>query len=415
MVLQKYKQNIKLFFLVLVIIVNSGYMLQVADRNFNRVISAIILVIGGFIGIKFVANKIIINRMEYRIVLFFIISNIFTMMGNFEISIIYFKYIALVLIAFYFVQQQSIEKTSAIVVNIMVLLSVISLLFMLIIMFYGKITSFSMVTTENSKVQYYNYLIFFCPNLLKNITFRNQGIFWEPGLYASYLLIAMMLEINFSEKTKIWKILILAITLFTTLSTAGILMLPLVILLSIERFVRKKYVSYLFLLIIITIVMTLYVFKDNIIQYLVMLNPRLFFKLLGNGTTKITRLYAPLLNLNIFLNNPIFGAGYLGATKIFQMEKAKYYIDSQTSTNFFMLASLGIFGILYTIWWVKSIFANKSFSVVSKILIFLLIFIILNKEPHNELLLTWVILFLLIKNRRKRFLRSKNKKIVMMR
>ena len=401
MIISKYKQNIKLFFLILLIIGNSGYMLQVADKDFNRIISAITLLSGAIIGINLLTKKIMINRMEYRVVLSFIILNIFSMLGNLEISIIYFKYIALVLIAFYFVQQQTTEKISELFVNVMLILSIISLLFMLITVFYGEFTPISIVSTENSKVKYYNYLIFFKPNLLTNLIFRNQGVFWEPGLYASYLLIAMMLEINFSRNIKIWKIIILIITLFTTLSTAGILMLSLIILLYVERFIKKKYMYYLFVLAVMTIVIIGYFFKDNIIQYLVEFNPRLFFKLLSNETTKMTRLYAPLLNLFIFLENPIFGAGYIGATEIFQLEKMKYYIDSQTSTNFYMLAALGTFGVLYTVWWLKSIFMNKSFSIITKIGIFLLIFIILNKEPHNELLLTWVILFLLIKKEKR--------------
>ena len=42
----------------------------------------------------------------------------------------------------------------------MLILSIISLLFMLITVFYGEFTPISIVSTENSKVKYYNYLIF---------------------------------------------------------------------------------------------------------------------------------------------------------------------------------------------------------------------------------------------------------------
>ena len=403
MIVAKYKQNLKLLFFVLLIIGNSGYMLQVADKNFNRIISGIIITVGGIIGIKLLTIKRInINKMEYRVVLSFIVLNIMTMLANLEISMIYLKYISLVLIAFYFVEQQTTEKTISLLINVMVVLSIISLLFMLIVLFYGKISPISIVSTGNSNVEYYNYFIFFYPNLFKNLMFRNQGIFWEPGLYASYLLIALMLEITFSKNIRIWKIMILLITIFTTSSTAGIMILPLIILLYIERYIVKTQVSFLLVLITLNIIIIGYIFKDIIIQYLVIFSPKLFLKLLENGTTKVTRINSPLLNLSIFSEYPLFGAGYLRATEIFELEKAKYYIDAQTSTNFFMLASLGVFGIFYTIWWGKSIFTNKFLSFFSKILIFLVIFIILNKEPHNELLLTWVILFLLIKIRRKK-------------
>ena len=110
MIISKYKQNIKLFFLILLIIGNSGYMLQVADKDFNRIISAITLLSGAIIGINLLTKKIMINRMKYRVVLSFIILNIFSMLGNLEISIIYFKYIALVLIAFYFSNNSKLRK-----------------------------------------------------------------------------------------------------------------------------------------------------------------------------------------------------------------------------------------------------------------------------------------------------------------
>lgn len=178
MIVAKYKQNLKLLFFVLLIIGNSGYMLQVADKNFNRIISGIIITVGGIIGIKLLTIKRInINKMEYRVVLSFIVLNIMTMLANLDISMIYLKYISLVLIAFYFVEQQTTEKTVSLLINVMVVLSIISLLFMLIVLFYGKISPISIVSTGNSNVEYYNYFIFFYPNLFKNLIFRNQGIF----------------------------------------------------------------------------------------------------------------------------------------------------------------------------------------------------------------------------------------------
>ena len=63
---------------------------------------------------------------------------------------------------------------------------------------------------------------------------RNNGGFWEPGVYATWLLIALVLHtITFEKINKTWWIIFL--TLLTTFSTAGFIGLAFVLLGIINR------------------------------------------------------------------------------------------------------------------------------------------------------------------------------------
>jgi hypothetical protein len=101
-----------------------------------------------------------------------------------------------------------------------------------------------------------------------------------------------------------------------------------------------------------------------------------------------------MLNFKIFMENPVFGAGFSGATNLFVQNQVQYKADSQTSTSLYMMASLGVGGILYTYWWVKGILKMRGVSIISRIIILVIVLSILNKEPHSVLLATWMIMFL---------------------
>lgn len=67
---------------------------------------------------------------------------------------------------------------------------------------------------------------------------RNSGMFWEPGAFAGYLVLAMIaLEIKKNEISKndyIIFLLILSVTLLTTMSTTGYVVYPFILLLQLR-------------------------------------------------------------------------------------------------------------------------------------------------------------------------------------
>ena len=70
---------------------------------------------------------------------------------------------------------------------------------------------------------------------------------------------------------------------------------------------------------------------------------------------------------------------------------------AQTSTTFLMLAAFGVFGIYYTVAWLKVVFDAKFLNGVQKILFAISVFFIVNQTPHTIFILTYFLLFVFLK------------------
>lgn len=395
---KKVGEYIKLLFLSIFVVMNSGYMLQVCEGNTQTFIQyfTIIMLFVFLFKDLIIHNKLNHINKSMLVCFFFIFFYLLSMIANGERFIPYLNQIALIFSGYYLVEKFGINKVASTFVWGMFIISCISLLFLIWINLFG-IPNAKLVSTNVSVNQVYNYHLFFYPKLVGNSIVRNQGVFWEPGLFASYILIALVFEILVSKKINIFRFTVLVITLLTTLSTAGILLLIPIFILLIERNVKKKRTKTIVLMILWIMLLLLLVFSNDLISWLVSVNSDLFGKLISNDITKITRLNVPFLNLEIFKSHPVFGAGLAGTTSQFQSLKLVYRVDSQTSTSTYMLAVLGIFGIMYTFLWIKSIIGIKSYTFIRKLAVLVIILAILNKEPHNSLMATWIVFFLFYK------------------
>lgn len=231
--------------------------------------------------------------------------------------------------------------------------------------------------------------IFVCSWMLNSN--RLMGIFWEPGLYASSAIIAIILAKKYligAEQIVSYVILIIGILL--SQSTAGYILLALSLYFII--FQRKKHKS---IIDYIVLFVCIYLFfnYEHIVQTLLSLNPDIFWKLEGSNLTTDTRLNSPLACLNIFKMNPITGAGLRYATDLFSSLKNQYHMDALTSTSFFYLAAYGIWGLSYSALNCLAVFRRKSISFPMKIILIAITFLILNKEPHYSIAITYVFLF----------------------
>lgn len=395
--------TIKEIYLTLIVVVNSGYMLQVSDSPLKMKIQYLTAItFGALLFDHFVMKKNFIKSDSMQTKFFIIaFSAIFSMIVNLEPYWIYVAYLAVVFIAFYIVNYQNNEKIASIFSNVMACISVISLYYLLRIKFFGIPNTTSMITAGISINEYYDYKIFFYPKLFISGIGRNSGIFWEPGVFSSFLLLSILIELCFKNKTSLIKISLFVLTLLTTRSTSGILLLFPILLLYLDKKIKSELFRIIMLFISWNIILLMLFFKETILQELVRVSPELFSKLVENGSTRSTRIMSPFLNYKIFKENPIFGAGLSGATKLFIANKKSYSADSQTSTTFAMLSNFGILGILYSIWWIEGIIKFNKFNKSQKAFLLFIIFVILNKEPHMSIMGTWIIFFMFLNDNNK--------------
>lgn len=222
---------------------------------------------------------------------------------------------------------------------------------------------------------------------------NSMGFFWECGVFASYLLLAIVVEFLLSEKVSKLRLVLLTITLLTTGSTAGYLLLPLAISFGFLRRSGKAGVVVSVCLLAFTLIVLLN--YSSIVDTLAGLNPSLFGKLADtDAVTRLTRLQSPGICWELFLQNPLFGLGYgdaLGAYAAYTISSST--VDSLTTTSFFQLAAFGVAG--FAIWFVTlfSVFGTHRASFSASLILTFLLVAILNKEPHTSSCLTYLLIF----------------------
>ena len=103
------------------------------------------------------------------------------------------------------------------------------------------------------------------------------------------------------------------------------------------------------------------------------------------------------MNFKVFLKSPILGHGISEAAYLYNIE-GKNLLIAQTSTTVFYMAATGILGVLYTVMPIAAIIKNKGKGVLLKILIIFAFLMIINKEPHYRLALSYLFMFVCMRS-----------------
>lgn len=223
--------------------------------------------------------------------------------------------------------------------------------------------------------------------------YQCMSIFWEPGIYASFLLLAIAMETCGIAARKPQDLLLFSVADVLTFSTAGIAMLPIALIPLL--FSRKgKGSTALFLLCLIVALMCVLNIQ-SILEVLALINPSLFGKLVQTDlVTTATRLTSPLINLEAWTSSPLIGLGLDGASSYYEASmNAMSAVDSMTSTTTYLLAAFGATGVLVAVMWCVGIFKMPYGSYYRKIFFLLLIFLIMNKETHTTTMAMYCLLF----------------------
>lgn len=146
------------------------------------------------------------------------------------------------------------------------------------------------------------------------LQYRNMGIFWEPGAFQTYLIVAMILQDRIAEKHKIRNLIIYTLAMITTVSTTGLVCLLLFWILFILKNKNKK-ASILVTLCLLLCCVT-------VIQFSEILPKQLQFSIveklrdLLNGDQELqtvqTRVDSVIYPLRAFAQYPLFGVSKTG-------------------------------------------------------------------------------------------------------
>jgi hypothetical protein len=387
--MEAYLRRISFSLIIIAVIYNSGY----AMMTVNSTVGSILLLIG--IVLIFLSNPQSITTLKINYLnIYFILSILILLASMFvNLNFIYIganlKYLSILIFSFYFVQTVDYKVFIKYYINIMLFIVFISLIpFYLYNYFNINFLGYLPIVENINGVKYYNGILFFFYDYTQT---RNMGLFWEPSIYSSFIIIAMMYEISYN-KPSIIKIMLLLIGVISTGSTGGYLLIPFVFTLYLF-----KNINVLSGILIQSMValggFLIYINFSAIFSFLLQLSPLVFGKFSRDGAASVNeRVDSPLINIDLFLQNPVFGNGLGKIDELY----SKFEI-AQTSTPTYYLAAFGVLGIMYSISIFYGCYNQKQLNFNQKTLMFIIFFVIVSKEPHSKFILTHIIIFYLLK------------------
>lgn len=263
--------------------------------------------------------KIITLKSTFYLYLIFI-SILLTLLIHLDFRGGYVYQIWIILLAFLIAKSLSIEEFSVMFNRYIFILSIISILVFIAAISFDWLLDYFPVHVNNIGVEFTNLYI---GGVCRGVgSIRNYSIFREPSIFMIYLLLGMIFELFYSAKINKKRMFIFFIALFTTFSTAGFIILFLVIIGYLVKrdkmnFIQNKITIIFFIAIVIAILS----FHPEI--YL-----RIFSKLdsesvsYGSLTARVASI---VVNFYIFVTNPVVGCGLSNYGDLFTTYSMEYF------------------------------------------------------------------------------------------
>jgi hypothetical protein len=240
-------------------------------------------------------------------------------------------------------------------------------------------------TVQPQNLKHVHYSLFFSniDAVVYDDLYRVCGFFWEPGIFQTYLNLAIFLEISkASRKNRRFylRLIVLSVAVIVTYSTMGIIAMSVVyiyFILKSSKGGKLNWVSLLFIVILAFIAIRLIFFNEDIYT-------KLFGKIENQSGSFDSRYGSLIGNIRVFFTSPFIGVGY-GISTI-EMQKyaaefanGEYLHQTNTFTNYF--ASFGIFVGLYFIrGWYR--LAKRCTKGKLNVLVALLIFVLITSSEN---------------------------------
>ena len=251
-----------------------------------------------------------------------------------------------IVVAFLYINAYRYQKFTSAFSSIMLVLSIISVVAFLAYVLLPNLGNYFLVQYRDGR--WINNLYIHVN--IKHFT-RNCGMFWEPGAYGVFLLLALSLEIT-KDKLNIKNILIYVITLVTTFSTLSFIALALLMIYFV--FDRKNFGTKARNNIILAMALVIVVAVANYEYLFVGVNSvfgKITYFLNGEKSVSAAARYWSLIKpIEAFVRSPLWGIGYEALKQSAMGVSAG--IVTCTTLNWFGVYGL-IFGIIMLTGFIK--------------------------------------------------------------
>lgn len=232
---------------------------------------------------------------------------------------------------------------------------------------------------------------------------RAYGFFREPGVFAVFLVLSLIIQLFFLKQFKVRHVVVTAITAILTFSTAAYIVVPLVLTSYFIKQIfetknRHRRVWILALVLLFAVVFVFFSIGPERIFSLV------FNKLSVDNSSRDSRFGAIPANFNIFLQNPVFGKGWDYVEKNFAYfaSLGTYAGAHNTNTMFKFLAIYGIGPFICIACAIFAFFRKSCKSVLWALALTLVWFVILSNEDMTVNVVFYLLPFYAFEKEEKR-------------
>lgn len=379
--------NVFYWILSIIIIFFSGSAVSIISSEYRN---SIVFVVAFFFILRLLERRFTVSKSIRTMFLFYFVIMIVMTVAATTYSTFYLRLFATVYLAYEISERIDCEQFIDIYEKIMQYVTFIALIGYFFVNTLGLGSGLPRFVNINGEV--YRGVVFF--NFIERLPERNCALFWEPGLFATALTFALIFELIYQKKKSLLRIILFVVGIITANSTAGYVMLILLfVLASMKIQPRQKPVRILLSIVQIAIVIAAVVVFLNLDKILVMsgLSQNAAFAKLMSGTlSESQRGRAIQDSFASFMQSPLFGNG------VVKIARGMNYV-ADTATSVYAMSIFGILGCGYSIFYITGIFKQKNVNLITRIVLLIIVFCILNKEPHLDLLFTWIFGFFLLK------------------
>lgn len=357
----------------------------------NTFLSYVVIIVFSYIYLIVRYRKnIYISRKPVIVVLVFIGILIITSIIKLDFQIYIMSIVFYILTATLFIHICTFEEFYTKYSNIITALAVYSIITCYIvkpiILNSGITYSDVGIITNTANLSFFDLGFSFV--VTKSYYLRNFGIFREPGIYQFFLLIALFYELLFRKSGyRYFNAIVISLTVLTTFSPPGILVMLIVVLLHIIKLIRDRKINKKHIIAIVVIIVC-----SSIIFLFLYSNVNSFYDIVTQSIKKLftyndsssTRIQSLIWNIKLFLHSPIWG------NKFHVVQNGPVH---NTNTTFSILAMFGIFACIIKL----KLFYNLSKKVDERLDMIIVVFISFMILVNTQFLLGnamfWILMF----------------------
>jgi hypothetical protein len=278
-------------------------------------------------------------------VLYLLFANLFAWAINGDFTIKYPYACMIILLAYMVSKKIPLSRFIEVFRTVMAIFAAASLVGVLIHEFAAPLLSYLPITTNVNGYNYYNLFFTLIPQDRLWVYFRSYGVFREPGIFALYLILALIFELFASkDKIKPLNIILYLAALIYTYSTAGYLVTLIVFISFLFKATDDKKQKNLKIILLFLSLCALFVVFNNDFFY-----NRILSKTETENNSTVSRFAAISLNLSLAFRDPIhffFGSGYTYVDENYVSIGKELYHSTLHNTNT-SLKMMAVYGVGY--------------------------------------------------------------------